>query len=402
MKKILLDPGHGGADSGASANGLVEKELNLIVSAQVYDILKSHKVDVHTIRTDDTYSSLQARTDLANRLGADAYVSIHHNSVESTAARGLEIYHSIVGGAGKALATAVHDRYLVHLHYLPSRGIKTQTNSVGRDYFHVIRETNMPAIIIEGAFLTNAQDAELLQNPSVLKAEAQAIAEGILLWMGRSIEQINTNELTPIQGEAVATLAQAKAWLELRNSEYTLMADLYYTIAPMYGIRADVALAQAAKETGFFKFGGDVKAEQNNFCGLGATGGGNVGHSFPDRATGVQAHVEHLYAYATDEPLIGTIADPRFYLVHRGSAPYVEWLGAAENPTGTGWAYPGMDYGVSIIRDYLTSMLATTIAEDTTQNPTITQLQNKIAQLTKHVESLEIKLKQIHDILELI
>lgn len=176
--------------------------------------------------------------------------------------------------------------------------------------------------------------------------------------------------LTPILGEAVATLLQARAWLRAKNPDWVMMADLYYAIAPRYGVRPDVALAQACKETGFFRFGGLVQAEQNNFCGLGATGADNPGHSFPDRATGVEAHVQHLYAYATTEPLPAgiTLVDPRFSLVKRGSAPYVEWLGASENPTGVGWAHPGVGYGASIVRDYLGPLIATP-AENETPEP---------------------------------
>jgi N-acetylmuramoyl-L-alanine amidase len=105
--------------------------------------------------------------------------------------------------------------------------------------------------------------------------------------------------LTPIMGGPKATVGQARTWLKRKAPEWAEMADLYYSIAPRYGIMVDVALTQAAKETGFFRFGGLVKPEQNNFCGLGATGPGNPGHSFPDRATGVEAHIQHLYAYAT-------------------------------------------------------------------------------------------------------
>ncbi len=187
--------------------------------------------------------------------------------------------------------------------------------------------------------------------------------------------------LTPIMGEAVASLPQAREWLRQRAPDWVLMADLYWSIAPKYDVRPDVALAQAAKETGFFRFGGLVKPEQNNFCGLAATGVASDGNTplrgadssrvrfeagvhgaiFADRATGVEAHVQHLYAYATTKPLPEntTLYSPRFALVRRGSAQYVELLGAAENPAGAGWAYPGVDYGKSIVRDYLQPMIDT-------------------------------------------
>jgi len=193
--------------------------------------------------------------------------------------------------------------------------------------------------------------------PRVLRGKPK----GWEMFLERVEANIPKQDLTPILGEPRASREQARAWLQQKASDWVLMAYLYYSIAPKYGIRADVALAQACKETGFFKFGGLVKPEQNNFCGLGATGPGNPGHSFPDRATGVEAHIQHLFAYATTEPLpAGAVkVDPRFDLVRRGTAPYVEYLGAAENPAGVGWAYPGYGYGKSIVRDYLSTLLTT-------------------------------------------
>lgn len=199
---------------------------------------------------------------------------------------------------------------------------------------------------------------------------------------------------TPIIGQAVATLAQASAWLQTRAPAWVEMAGLYYDIAPRYGIRPDVALCQATKETAFFRFGGIVMPDQNNFAGLAATGTpnpsvtpeeyqkllrgadparvklepGRNGATFTDRATGVEAQIQHLYAYASADPLpAGTVLlDPRFVLVKRGSAQYVEHLGAAENPTGVGWAYPGKDYGKSIVRDFLASLFAVQVASEPT------------------------------------
>ena len=93
---------------------------------------------------------------------------------------------------------------------------------------------------------------------------------------------------------------------------------------------------------------GDVKASQCNFAGLGATGGGATGATFKDVRTGIRAHVQHLKAYANDEPLNNKLVDPRFGYVDRGCAPYVEWLGQKENPDGKGWA-TAKGYGQSIV-----------------------------------------------------
>ncbi|MEG0471387.1 MAG: glucosaminidase domain-containing protein, partial [Solibacillus sp.] len=114
------------------------------------------------------------------------------------------------------------------------------------------------------------------------------------------------------------------------------------------GVRADVVFAQAMLETGWLKFGGDVKVAQFNFAGLGATGGGSGGASFLNVSQGIRAQVQHLKAYASKDPLRGDCVDPRFYLVKRGCAPYVEWLGQKENPEGLGWA-TGKGYGGKIL-----------------------------------------------------
>ncbi|HHV44006.1 MAG TPA: hypothetical protein GXX57_05005 [Firmicutes bacterium] len=189
-----------------------------------------------------------------------------------------------------------------------------------------------------------------------------------------------TQSLTPIVGEAVATREQARAWLDHRAPGWGWLADLYYDIAPEYGIRPDVALAQAVKETGAFRFDGIVQAWQNNFCGLGATGtpsdgntplngadptqvrfqAGICGAIFTSAAAGVEAHIQHLYAYATTKalPVDKVLLSPRFVYVKRGTAPFVEYLGARENPSGSGWAYPGHTYGATLVWNYIEDLIS--------------------------------------------
>ena len=113
-------------------------------------------------------------------------------------------------------------------------------------------------------------------------------------------------------------------------------------------IKADVVFIQAMLETGYLKFGGDVKISQFNFAGLGATGNGVAGNSFKDVRTGIRAQVQHLKAYANKEALKNTCVDVRFSYVARGSAPYVEWLGIQENPNGGGWA-ASKNYGNDLL-----------------------------------------------------
>ena len=113
-------------------------------------------------------------------------------------------------------------------------------------------------------------------------------------------------------------------------------------------MKADVVFIQAMLETGYLKFGGDVKISQFNFAGLGATGNGVAGNSFKDVRTGIRAQVQHLKAYANKEALKNTCIDVRFSYVTRGSAPYVEWLGIQENPNGGGWA-ASKNYGNDLL-----------------------------------------------------
>ena len=124
---------------------------------------------------------------------------------------------------------------------------------------------------------------------------------------------------------------------------------IYDEEATAEGIKVEVAFCQAMKETGWLQFGGDVKASQCNFAGVGATGGGASGASFKDVRTGVRAQIQHLKAYANTLSLNNACVDPRFKYVKRGSAPYVEWLGKNLNPNGVGWA-PAADYGISIVQ----------------------------------------------------
>lgn len=132
--------------------------------------------------------------------------------------------------------------------------------------------------------------------------------------------------------------------------------QIVYDEAEAEGVKAEVVFAQVCKETGFLRFGGDVEPQQCNFAGIGATGGGAKGASFPDVQTGIRAQVQHLKAYASDEPLNQECVDPRFAYVKRGSALYVEWLGINENPTGAGWA-TGVNYGYSLRDDYIKPLL---------------------------------------------
>lgn len=173
-----------------------------------------------------------------------------------------------------------------------------------------------------------------------------------------------------IMGKSNTTVKKMAAFFIARGGEYP--SDIYseygaptledfcqivYDEAEAEGVRAEVVFGQVCKETGFLRFGGDVEPDQCNFAGIGATGGGAKGASFPDVETGIRAQVQHLKAYGSDEPLNQECVDPRFTYVKRCAALYVEWLGVHENPTGAGWA-TGKNYGYSLRDDYIKPLLS--------------------------------------------
>lgn len=129
--------------------------------------------------------------------------------------------------------------------------------------------------------------------------------------------------------------------------------EILYEEAVAEGIRPELVFVQAMNETGWLQYGGDVKIAQYNFAGLGAVGGGAAGVSFKDVRTGLRAQVQHLRAYAdsdvTTAKLAYPVVDPRFTLVRKGAAPYIEWLGIQENPYGSGWA-TAPQYGVNLVK----------------------------------------------------
>ncbi|MCM3670506.1 N-acetylmuramoyl-L-alanine amidase [Mesobacillus maritimus] len=161
----------------------------------------------------------------------------------------------------------------------------------------------------------------------------------------------NSNEEKPsgysILGKTYLSPEHMNQFVKKINPDAIELGIYYLTFGEYYGIRGDVAFAQAMHETDYLRFTGVVKPEQNNFCGLGATGPDNPGASFETPRDGVLAHLQHLYAYASTKPLPDgyPLLDPRFDLVTRGSA--TTWVGLNGK-----WAVPGTNYGQSILGLY--------------------------------------------------
>jgi N-acetylmuramoyl-L-alanine amidase len=141
------------------------------------------------------------------------------------------------------------------------------------------------------------------------------------IWLG---------QIDRIIGMGLTSASQLLNFLRQNNDlsirEYAELPDIYRQEAAIEGVNHDIAFCQMCLETGFLRFGGDVQPQQYNFAGLGATAIGKSGDSFPNPRIGVRAHVQHLKAYASTEPLVQPLVDPRFRFITRGTAPLVGQL----------------------------------------------------------------------------
>ena len=173
--KLYLDPGHGGQDPGAQGHGLDEKDVTLAIALKIRSILQNdyENIDVKMSRSTDTTKSLAQRSSEANAWDADFFLAIHINSGPGSA-QGYEDY--IYSGLSNSSKTAQYQD-IIHaevkkLNQLQDRGQKKAN-------FHVLRETNMPALLSENGFISNDHDAALMKQSSWIQKVAQGHANGI-------------------------------------------------------------------------------------------------------------------------------------------------------------------------------------------------------------------------------
>tara|TARA_Y100000589_G_scaffold239200_2_gene226674 strand:- start:6325 stop:7413 length:1089 start_codon:yes stop_codon:yes gene_type:complete len=177
---VVIDPGHGGIDAGAiGIRGLRETDVVLDVSKTVQRLLSKKGVNVRLTRKGEIDLDLSPRVTIANRTGADIFVSIHANASRGKKKdiNGLETFY-YSGWRGKLLAEKIQQEIIRVSPGSPDRGVRS-----GR-YF-VIRKTNMPAVLVEIGFVTGKLDARRLEKPLHRKRVAYAIAKGILKYLQR-------------------------------------------------------------------------------------------------------------------------------------------------------------------------------------------------------------------------
>ena len=178
-KKVYIGVGHGGSDPGAVANGIKEKDANLVIALACRDELARHGVEAKTSRVKDEADPLEQRIKECNAYGADLALDMHNNAGGGD---GAEVYHYSGGGTSKTLATNI----LAEVVKIGqnSRGAKVKLGTDGRDYFGFIRQTNPPAVIVECAFLDNKKDVKIIDTAAEQKAMGVAIAKGVLKTLG--------------------------------------------------------------------------------------------------------------------------------------------------------------------------------------------------------------------------
>lgn len=180
MAKIVIDPGHGGHDSGAVGSRSKEKDNVLNVAKRLKTLLEKHGHDVSLTRSTDKFISLSGRASFANRLGADYFVSLHNNSAANKSATGFEtfIYNGSVSSKTREFQKYVHDEIANNI------GIRDRGKK--RANFAVLRLTNMVAILIEYAFISNKNDEDILINQ--VDELAQWTCNGIVRALGGTVK----------------------------------------------------------------------------------------------------------------------------------------------------------------------------------------------------------------------
>lgn len=324
---VGINCGHTISGAGYGAVGIIrESEHTRLVGQALMCLLQSAGVTVIDCTIDKANTRneyLAAAVALANRQDLDWFISIHFNASVNHNGHGTEVYTYKGRQYQDALDVCAN---LSELGFT-NRGVKAGSG------LYVIRKTKAKSMLIEVCFCDNQQDVDIYHAAGGANGIADAIFKA--LWDHVNADEIVMEE-TPVMGASIATADQLNALLLSGNPKatgYLHLAEIFLEEGEKEGVRGDGAFCQSLIETGYFRFGGDVKPCQNNYAGIGATGG-VPGNSFPDERTGVRAQIQHLKAYASADPLVQKCVDPRYKYVRKGCAPTFEQLAGK-------WAVPG-------------------------------------------------------------
>lgn len=374
--KICLDAGHFGTKYNQSpvVKTYYESAMVWALHLKLKAELEARGFEVITTRA-DINTDLSVYNRGAASKGCDVFISLHSNACSTESVDYPVVYRAYDNKNGvDGLALQIAKKIGELMGTKQAGRTATRKNSAGGEYYGVLRGARAVGtpfyMLIEHSFHTNTAATKWLQIDANLDKLAVAEAELLADYFGVGVD----DELkTEIMGKTQATARQMALFCRSKNAAPQLMscsleqlAQIFLEEGEVEGVRGDVAFAQSLHETGYFKFGGIVLPNQNNYAGIGALNGNAKGEAatFPDPRTGVRAQIQHLKAYASTDALVNACVDPRFSLVTRGSAPFVEWLGAADNPNGKGWAVPGKGYGGKVV-----ALLGQIVAYEVPQEP---------------------------------
>ena len=176
-KSIIIDPGHGGEDPGATAcNGVQEKYLTLSTARRAAALLREAGATVYMTRDEDRRSSLSDVTNFANKTRADIFISIHYNSTYSREIAGSETYYY----------NPVSRRFAEIMHEALIRGVGRKDRGLRRVRFFTVKHATMPAVLLEPAFLSNNEEADLARTAEFEERIAESIKRGVELYFRNS------------------------------------------------------------------------------------------------------------------------------------------------------------------------------------------------------------------------
>ena len=231
MKTIVLDPGHGGIDSGATGNGYKEKDLVLALALEIDKVLKKHGITNHLTRDRDRYVSLKDRSDFSNKIKPDIFASLHLNSATNIKAKGLETFSYPTSSNGEKLATKIQSELIKAGLYTSNRGTKKAN-------FHVLRETTSTAALTELVFISNAGDIKFLVDN--FDKYVQTISKAIIEYVG--IKYIPPKEEIKVPAKPKYVLVKDKINIILltehiavdgflkEGTNYIKINDVYYSV----------------------------------------------------------------------------------------------------------------------------------------------------------------------------
>ncbi len=191
-KKIVIDPGHGGVDSGANDNGFKEKDVNLQIALELRNILTLAGAEVVMTRTDDTdvtekgdpglrryQRDLDGRVNVMNENKADLFISLHVNSCQgANRTRGGFVFYRKGSSDGELLAECIQERVNGYVKRFTSDGELGQHHSRPANYY-LLKNAGVPAALVEMGFMTHREERRLLMDPAYQRGLAQVVAAGV-------------------------------------------------------------------------------------------------------------------------------------------------------------------------------------------------------------------------------